>query len=434
MIAYPKYNKFISFLTYLLIVTSISFSLLPSGLNWGRITAEGSYVQGSLVFQIQFGSIFLVGGLIALYYRDWTFLKIRYMNPCLAILIAYCAITMLWSPYPIVTLKHACQLVGLAIVGIVISPPTGKPRQLIYTLLATFFVIMLISLAVVLVFPDIGIDYQLDNAWRGILPQKNTLGVIAALSVIFWAREIMDKQLSIWVCILGCLFSLFMLMMTKSTTALVVCLFCTLCYLFIRKRRFFGDFDYIKILISVATIILVFLWVFYTFNSHLPTWEELFSPIGAVLNKSTDLTGRTEIWGLVLLSIKQHPFLGIGYGAFWLGEGSPSQYIINVLHWMPLQSHNGYLDILNELGIVGLSLLIGVFIFHAYNLFKFLKIDREEAAIHWSIFIYILISHISESEIFRGVLFQNIFFLYSSITVSSRLAIYKLEQRNKVNS
>lgn len=431
MIAYPKQNKFISFLTYLLIIASVSFSLLPAELNWGNVTPEGSYTQGSLIFQIQFGSIFLIGSIIAFYYRDWTLLKLRYANPCLILLVSYCVITLFWSPYPFITFKRACQLVGLIIVGIVISPPTGKPRQLIYTLLGTFFTIMVLSLIVVVAIPKVGIDYELNNAWRGILSQKNSLGVVAALSVIFWMREILDNQLPKLVCFFGFLFSIFMLVMTKSTTALVVCTFCVLCYLFIRKRRFFGDFDYIKILISIITIVLTFLWLFYIFNSHLPSWEELFSPIGSVLNKSTDLTGRTEIWALVLLNIQKHLLFGIGYGAFWLGEGSPSQYIINVLHWVPLQSHNGYLDILNELGVTGLILLVGVFIFHAINLFQFIKIDREEAAIHWSIFIYILISHISESEIFRGVLFQNIFFLYSSITVSSRLALYKLEQRHK---
>lgn len=162
-----------------------------------------------------------------------------------------------------------------------------------------------------------------------------------------------------------------MLVMTKSTTALIVCFFCVGCYFFIRKRHFFGDFDYVKIFVSLLTTVLIFVWLFYIFNSHLPTWKEIFAPIGTVFDKSTDLTGRTEIWALVLLSIKQHPFFGIGYGAFWLGEGSPSQYIINVLHWVPLQSHNGYLDILNELGITGLTLLIGVFIFHGINLLSF---------------------------------------------------------------
>lgn len=433
MITYPQPNKLISFLTYALIVLSVSFSLLPAELNWGNVTPEGSYTQGSLVFQIQFGSIFLVGAIIAFYYRDWTFLKLRHINPCLLLLVTYCIITMLWSPYPVITFKRSCQLIGLIVVGLVISPPTGKPRQLIYTLLATFTVIMMLSMIIVLIMPSIGIDYELDNAWRGILSQKNSLGVVAALSVIFWAREIMDKQLPTWLCILGFLFSTFMLIMTKSTTALIVCMFCVGCYFFIRKRHFFGDFDYIKIFVSLLTIVLTAVWIFYLFNGHLPTWQEIFAPIGAVFDKSTDLTGRTEIWALVLLSIKQHPIFGIGYGAFWLGEGSPSQYIINVLHWIPLQSHNGYLDILNELGITGLILLIGVFIFHAINLFKFLKIDREEAAIHWSIFIFILISHISESEIFRGVLFQNIFFLYSSITVSSRIALARYERMFKIN-
>jgi len=280
---------------------------------------------------------------------------------------------------------------------------------------------------VALMLPGIGVDYELGGAWRGVLSQKNTLGAISGLCVVLWIKESLGTALPRSICYFGILFSAFMLVMAKSSTAILVATLGTALYLLIRRRYLSGQFDGRRAVLALAAIILLGLQAFYIFHSRLPDWAELFAPFGAVFNKSTDLTGRTDIWRLVLLEIQRHPAFGIGYGAFWLGEGSPSQSIINALHWIPLQSHNGYLDILNELGVTGLVIMASVFAYHIRNLIKLTAIDREEAAIHWAMLILILISNLSESEVFRGVLFQNIFFIYSSTAISARLTINKME-------
>jgi O-antigen ligase len=227
------------------------------------------------------------------------------------------------------------------------------------------------------------------------------------------------------------LFAFFILVMAKSSTAILVATLGSGIYLVVRKRYLTGQFESRRIVLVLAIAVMLALLAFYTAESRLPDTDELLSPITGIFNKSTDLTGRTDIWRLVLLEINKHPIFGIGYGAFWLGEGSPSQSIIDILHWIPLQAHNGYLDIFNELGIVGLCLLGLVFVYHIISLIRLTAFDREEAAIHWAMLILILISNLSESEVFRGVLFQNIFFLYSSTSISARLTVHKMEQARR---
>ncbi len=419
---------------YLLIVLCIVFSLLPAGFDWSQVNPRGSYAEGSRIFQIQFGSIFLIGSWLAWRHQYWSIIHLRNLNPFLILFVLYCATTILWSPEPIVTLKRVIQLVGLIIVAIAISPPIGHPRQFIDTLLATFTALILLSIVIVLTMPNIGIDAQLNHAWRGILPQKNGLGAISALCAIFWVRQIFEKRIPSTICIASVLFSLLLLIMTKSTTALLVFLLCCSLYLLLRKRHLVGLFDGSRLMLVIAITITSGLMLFYIFESRLPDWEEIFYPIHYFFNKSVDLTGRTEIWELVLLEIHKHPWLGVGYGAFWLGEGSASQYIIDFLHWVPLQSHNGYIDILNELGFVGIGLFIGIMVFHIVNLVRFIKVDREDAAIHWILFIFILISNISESELFRGISFQNILFIFSSVIISSRLTVHRIVQADATQS
>ncbi|RFB73781.1 MULTISPECIES: O-antigen ligase family protein [unclassified Herbaspirillum] len=416
------------FVVRLLIVMSMTFSLLPPGFNWGHTDPQGSYAEGSLIFQMEFGSVFLIGAWLAWRNRGWSLRHIVHLNPMLIAIILYCLLTIIWSPYPVVTLKRSIQLIGLTLVGIAISPPIGGKHQLIRTMLGTLMALMAVSFVVSLVLPRIGVDYELGGAWRGILTQKNTLGAISGLCVVLWIKESLGTTFPRSICYFGILFSLFMLVMAKSSTAILVATLGTGIYLLVRRRYLNGEFDGRRLTLTVIVVALVCLHMFYVAQGRLPEWNELFAPFGALFNKSTDLTGRTDIWRLVLLEVQRHPVFGIGYGAFWLGEGSPSQMIINALHWIPLQAHNGYLDILNELGIVGLVIMAGVFIFHILNLVKMTRIDREEAAIHWAMLILILISNLSESEMFRGVLFQNIFFIYSSTAISARITVHRMEK------
>ncbi|MBO9535756.1 O-antigen ligase family protein [Herbaspirillum sp.] len=419
------------FLVRLLIVMSMTFSLLPPGFNWGHTDPSGSYAEGSLIFQIEFGSVFAIGAMLAWRNRGWSWRHVLHLNPFLILMVAYCAATMLWSPYPIVTLKRVIQLIGLVLVGIAISPPVGGPQQLIRTMLGTLMVLMGISFVVALAIPSVGIDYELGAAWRGIMTQKNTLGAIAGLCVVFWLKESLGQVFPRALCYAGMLFAFFILVMAKSSTAILVATLGSAIYMVVRKRYLTGQFESRRIVLVLAMAAMLALLVFYTLESRLPDIDELLSPITAIFNKSTDLTGRTDIWRLVLLEINKHPIFGIGYGAFWLGEGSPSQSIIDILHWIPLQAHNGYLDIFNELGIVGLCLLALVFIYHIVSLVRLTAFDREEAAIHWAMLILILISNLSESEVFRGVLFQNIFFLYSSTSISARLTVHRMQQEQQ---
>jgi exopolysaccharide production protein ExoQ len=77
-----------------------------------------------------------------------------------------------------------------------------------------------------------------------------------------------------------------------------------------------------------------------------------------LLGRSSNLTGRTEIWSLVLSFIPQKPILGYAYSGFWLGA-SPESLIVNrVMRGPIMYSHNGYLEMLLTLGIVGLLLAL----------------------------------------------------------------------------
>lgn len=424
-------HKLIRLLLALLIFLSVAFSLMPAGLNWNNIDPKGNFAAGSMIFQLQYGTLFALAGLTILINRKWAKIHLIHQNPFLLLMIAYCALSCIWSPYPVTSIKRVIQLAGLLIVGIAIAPPAGSRKLLTHTLLLTFVSLQLLSLPVILIAPDIGIEYALGSAWRGILSQKNALGSVSALAAILWLSQLLSRTYPARIAIAGLLFSFFMLIMSKSTTALLVCLLCGTLYLLIRRKFIRHIADLVQLLLILTIIVVLPLFLFLIIAGRMPTWAELFYPVEYFTGKSSDLTGRTEIWLLIMDEIGRHPILGLGYGAFWLGEGSLSQFIIDLLGWIPLQAHNGYLDIVNELGIVGFTILLTLFIVHIRHLLRLMAVDREEAALHWSIFAFILITNFSESGLFRGVTFQNILFIYSATAIAAQLTFDRLARQEE---
>ena len=76
----------------------------------------------------------------------------------------------------------------------------------------------------------------------------------------------------------------------------------------------------------------------------------------AALGRNATLTGRTDIWVLVMRSIAKRPLLGYGYYAFWQGLKGESGNIIVAAHWFFGYAHNGVLEIWLQLGLVGTAL------------------------------------------------------------------------------
>jgi O-antigen ligase len=103
-----------------------------------------------------------------------------------------------------------------------------------------------------------------------------------------------------------------------------------------------------------------------------------FNPGGdlvGTLGRNSTLTGRTDIWQRAL-GIVQNPLVGSGFESFWLGER---------LEWMRLldpglnQSHNGYIELYLNLGLVGLSLLAIIMVRGYRNIVAGFRRDHAEA-------------------------------------------------------
>jgi O-antigen ligase len=78
------------------------------------------------------------------------------------------------------------------------------------------------------------------------------------------------------------------------------------------------------------------------------------------LNRGSTLTGRTDLWAYCL-KFQSSPILGEGFESFWFPERR-QKIAAFYNNWSPGGSHNSYLDIYLDLGLIGLSILIGLLI------------------------------------------------------------------------
>ena len=162
-----------------------------------------------------------------------------------------------------------------------------------------------------------------------------------------------------------------------------------------------------------------------------PSVQDVLELVFKSTGKDITLSGRTYLWELIWKEIGKHPWLGTGYGGFWLGlEGMAGQIAYLVRWGYPGQAHNGYLDILNELGVVGLFLLLAFVVQHAMQLVRLAAIDRPLALFHGALLVALLTLNLAEATLLRTTHLWWIVFVASVFEVN---AILRKSQLGAVN-
>ena len=85
-------------------------------------------------------------------------------------------------------------------------------------------------------------------------------------------------------------------------------------------------------------------------------------PFLELIGKDPTLTGRTELWTYVIAHIWMKPWFGWGYAVFWLLTNPAGLEISSAMHWSPTQAHNGLLEFMLNVGVLGTALFAFILI------------------------------------------------------------------------
>jgi O-antigen ligase len=102
--------------------------------------------------------------------------------------------------------------------------------------------------------------------------------------------------------------------------------------------------------ISISLFIGCFLALFWLSANDDLIWQ--------FLGKDPTLTGRTELWSYVIDNISEKPLFGWGFAAFWVPGNPAALQIAEAVNWTIANAHNGLLELLLDVGVVGTSLFV----------------------------------------------------------------------------
>lgn len=325
----------------------------------------------------------------------------------LTLLIVWMMVSIAWSPVPMVSIKRWITLFGEFIICLAALLHFRWSEEGLKAYRSILFLYLPLTILAVAFVPE-AIQWEFP-AWRGLAPTKNNLGQISLFSILALLAIISyNKGRAINVVHYGLLLmAITAYLGARSTTSFLVGLFllfiCALVYVgtLISNRQLASYYAFFVLLISFSLVYIVMVQT-----------PEVIAGILGVFGKDLSFTGRVELWGTVYEMTKGKMIQGWGIGGFWITEGTHLYPIYSQFIWLPNQSHQGYLDILNQTGIVGISLLMLMIVGY---LRKAAQLKKRNVWIWF--FLGILIYNFQESLFFRPRHIGHFMFMFAYIAL-----------------
>ena len=285
--------------------------------------------------------------------RRATIIRLLRPNWPLTTFYAYCFLSLAWSDYPMVGLKRYIKLIGDLMMVLVVLTDKRPTQAIRFFLSWSALGLVPLSVFVIKYHPDLGKAY---DAWtgqayfQGVSFSKNGLGAIClywGVAYVWLLVKARGEKRSgrfgglIALAMLGMVFWLMRLADSKTSLS---CLLFGITLIVVLQFRTFATRPFL-IHSMVAVMILV------------PSAVLFLGQMGGaleLLGRDATLTDRTALWSEIF-KLQSNPIIGSGFESFWQGERLLSLW--NTFWWMPTQSHNGYIEVLVNLGWVGVALL-----------------------------------------------------------------------------
>jgi exopolysaccharide production protein ExoQ len=327
----------------------------------------------------------------------------KHINLGAAAILALAALSAKWSIDRDATLLRFISLLAIVMICFSISLAGWHRRRFQQLAVPPLMYILLASLVLGIIFPDriaeIGDDLSLKGAWHGITITKNQFGMTASLAIIICVnRWLAGEQRASWA-IAGTAVSVVCLILSRSNTSLFATLLATLFMVLVVRVPMVRQQFTTPLAVGIGATLLVYELAI---QNVIPGAYTLLSPIMSLTGKDATLSARTDIWDIIKEHIQAAPYLGTGYGAYWVGavRESPSYIFVYKMYFYPTEAHNGYLDIINDLGYVGLSCLVAFLFLYVRQALQLMKTDRNQAALYLALLFQQMVLNMSESEWF----------------------------------
>ncbi|HYI93648.1 MAG TPA: O-antigen ligase family protein [Bryobacteraceae bacterium] len=372
------------------------------------VDASDRYMEGSPVDRNVLMLIMAIG-VITLAQRTKRMQRILRANAPVIAYFVLCGVSFVWSDFPLISLKRWFRGLGdIVIVLVILTDPNPiMAIKRVFTRLA--FVLLPVSVLFIRYYPEYGRAYGMDGSqyWTGVSGGKNGLGVMCLMYgiAVIW-RWIIEYQAPksrartrrLIALTITSVIAMWLLWIADSKTslaslALVTGLIAVIGLFRVGRKR--------------AVIHAMVLFIVSA------CFSVLFLGIGSsalqVIGRDPSLTGRTDVWKLVL-SFAVNPIVGAGYESFWLG-----QRLIDIIRINGgiNQAHNGYIEVYLNLGAAGLAALAGIIVTGYRKIVAGFRLNPQLSMLRLAYFVIAIVYNFTEgsfkmmSSVWIGFLFAN---------------------------
>lgn len=272
----------------------------------------------------------------------------------LIIAMGYCSFVLgsvYWSVSPGTTLVPAI-LFSYLVMSAYITSAMFTPRQFLRFFFYLGVVIFISSYYLLLSGSPLagvtrwGGGWLLDLEFTGVMSSKNFAGIIfSTLTILAINAHYLgvNKYARWFVLIVGPI----AVVLSNSATALLILIFLSIpAILLSPKIRAWPPVLYFMVLFLACLIPVL------PFISGLDL---------SVIGRDATFTGRSFLWEVAFERLKDYPFLGHGYYAFYDTDPYSSVWGLweRFRYWLADNFHNSFMDIVISLGLVGVAVMIG---------------------------------------------------------------------------
>lgn len=396
------------FLERAFVVTAILFSTGAFGSLWFTAEQVADPRQGADFLQL-FWAVVYAYSLFALWrYYPQSFRRLWKEKWILA-LVGLTLCSTAWSQVPMTTLRHGIGIAAGFLFSLYVVERFSFFEQL--KILAWVFALAALFSFVFGAFGWGTAVFDVPGTWIGIYSQKNVLGRSMAMGAIVFSLLSEHLGSGRWLTRIGILACLILIVLASSGTAMVA-----IVVLFYAKHLIGRLVRGRRIRLEICLVILIAC-------IGIPLLASNFEKITESLARDPTLTGRTAVWAISLTMAMSKPWLGYGYGGFWLGGEGPSLEVWRTLNIAMPNAHNGLIDMILDLGLIGALVALLGYASYLRKAFRVLAAEKSwENAWPLLFLIALLLLNVTESDFMSPNFFYWFIYLSVGLQVSRRMS------------
>ena len=325
-----------------------SFLFYSPVIAGGYEAAGASEDGGDIMRQIGFAVMFLAIVLALVSNRGAS--ELFNVPVGLVVLLLWCWLSVTWAIDPGTSFRRIA-FTSVVVLAVVYSVSMMDDRTVISIIGLCFALVLISDWAAMAtlpqaVHPPADLEFEAaGGAWRGIHMHRNAAGAFAALAALYFVDLFFAGRRRTIATVFLVLSGGFLFFTGSKTSNGVVCVAAATGLLFGSGFRY----PVVRKVLSIWALGLVLV--------ALVELQDFLPDVLDFLEDPRALTGRTQVWEMLVEYAEDHLLLGSGYGSFWaIGNASPVNALGNA--WLSTLNvgHNGYLDLLVQTGAVGLTI------------------------------------------------------------------------------